>query len=217
MKKPLLTICFLWFIWVANTQNQNHLHIKSGKTFSTFLFKDSESAKETNLNHISGNYFGISFDTQIGKRSVIRPELGFREAGARSILNETKIQWNFGYLDLGGVYLFNLLAKDKINVYAGVGINLGFMLIGEQSVGNTYFNVKKERAIKTLDFATQYLAGAKIKVAENIHVTLEYRYQLGLLNIETDAQNPDQITHNRMHGIIAGLSFNLSKQKSDEN
>lgn len=216
MKKSILIIYCMWLVSIVTAQNQNHLHLKSGKTFSTFLFKDSESNKEKNLNHLSGNYFGVSYDAHLGKRSVIRPELGFREAGASTLINETKIQWNFSYLDMGGAYIFNLVAKEKTQVYAGAGINLGFLLMGEQSVGNAYFDVKKERAIKTLDLATQYLAGTKIKVSENIYVSLEYRYQLGLLNIETDGQNPDQVSRNRMHGIVAGLSFNLSKNKNNE-
>jgi hypothetical protein len=209
MKKFLLFAIAL--IGVSGIYAQSHLHLKSGKTFSTFFFKDSESVKEKNLNYVARNYFGISYDAHIGNRSIFRPEVGFRESGATTIIDNTKYKWDFSYLDLNLSYLFKALGNEKYGVYAGVGPNLGFLLMGEQAIGNDYFDVKKERAIKTVDFGVNFLVNSKIKVAENIFVTLEYRYAFGLLNIETDGANPDQITRNRAHGVLAGLSFNLTK------
>ena len=78
MKKIACIILSIWTWSAMNAQNENHLHLKTGKTFSTFLFKDSEGGKEKSLNHISGNYFGISYDAHLGKRNVIRTEFGFR-------------------------------------------------------------------------------------------------------------------------------------------
>ncbi len=210
MKKIILTLITLSF-WVFASA-QSHLHLKSGKSFSSFLFKDSESFKEKDLDYAFNNYFAISYDNYLSERNILRAEFGLREAGAKAIIDEVKYEWNFNYLDLQVAYLFKYLGNEKYGLHVGAAPYLGFLLTGEQSVGQTYYNVKKERAIKTVDFGVNFLTNAQFRVAENIYVTLEYRYGLGLLNIETDGDNPDQVTRNRSHFVLAGLSFNLNKK-----
>lgn len=214
MKKTVLILITLFFM--VGTKAQNHIHLKSGKAFTSFLFKDSESLKEKDLTHTFNNYFGISYENYLSERSILRAELGFREGGAKAIIDEIKYEWNFNYLDLNLGYLFKFLGNERYGLHLGASPYLGFLLAGEQSIGETYFDVKKERAIKTVDFGLNFLTNAQFKVAENIYVTLEYRYSLGLLNIETDGTNPEQETRNRGHFILAGLSFNLNKKTEDE-
>ena len=209
MKKILLSLFAISITWAAISQN--HLHLKSGKSFTSFMFKDSEGVKDKNLNYVFNNYFGISYDKYLNDRNIIRGEFAFREAGAQAIIDEVKYEWNFNYLDLNVAYLFKYLGNDRFGLHIGAAPTLGFLLTGEQSIGQQYFDVKKERAIKTVDFGINFLTNAQFKVADKISVLLEYRYGLGLLNIETDGNNPDQVTQNRSHFILAGLSFNLNK------
>ena len=213
MKKTLLTLITLSLSFAAIAQH--HLHLKSGFSFTSFVFKDSKSLKTKDLNHVFNNYTAISYDSHLAKRHILRAELGFRQAGAKAILDQTKYEWKFNYLDLNVAYLFKFLGNEKYSLNIGTGPYLGFLINGEQSIGETYYNVKKERAINTVDLGLTFLTNAEFKVAENISVTLEYRYGLGLLNIENDKINPSQSTKNTSHYVLAGLSFNL-KTKKDE-
>ena len=214
MKKTLLTLIVLSFSFAAIAQN--HIHLKSGVSFTSFVFKNSESIKTKDLTHVFNNYSAFSYENYFAKRNILRAELGLRQAGAKAIMDEMKYEWKFNYLDVNLAYLFKFLGNENYGLHIGASPYLGFLLGGEQSIGETYYDVKDERAIKTIDVGVNFLANAQFKVAENIFVSLEYRYGLGMLNIETDESNPDQVTKNTSHSILAGLSFNLSKKEKNE-
>lgn len=214
MKKTLLTLIIMGFSLAAIAQH--HIHLKSGVSLSSFVFKDSESIKNKNLTHVFNNYSAVSYDADILKIHVLRAELGFRQAGAKAIVDQEKYEWNFNYLDVNLAYLIKFVGNEKYGLHVGAGPYLGFLLSGEQSIGDVYYNVKKERAINTLDLGLNFLANGQFKVSENISISLEYRYGLGLLNVETDGTNPDQVTRNKTHYFLAGLSFNLINKKNKE-
>lgn len=215
MKKTLLTLITLSICFAAIAQH--HIEIKSGVNFSSFVFKDSKSIKAKDLTHVFNNYSAISYEAHLGKnkRHIVRPELGFRQSGARIIKDKTKYEWKFNYLDVNLTYMFKFLGNDNYGLHVGAGPNLGFLLTGEQSIGEEYYDVIDENQIKILDVGLNFLANAQFKVSKNIFVSVEYRYGLGLLNIESDE---DQRTRSTNHYILAGLLFNLNlkNKKEDE-
>lgn len=214
MKKQLLTIIALSFSIAAIAQS--HITLKSGISFTSFVFKDSESIKTKDLTHVFNNYSAFSYENYIGERNILRAELGLRQAGSKAIIDEVRYHWDFNYLDINLAYLFKIVGNENYGLHIGASPYIGFLLSGEQSIGESYYDVKEDKSIKTIDSGINFLANAQFKVAENIFVSLEYRYGLGLVNIETDDINPDQYSRNNAHSILAGLSFNLSKKDKDE-
>lgn len=203
--KHLLTACFCLFL--LSSQAQNQLHVKSGKTFSTFMFRNSEKTKDETLNHITNNFFGMSYDMHFGKLQVLRPEVSYREAGARSILNSQKLSWKLNYLDINMAYMLKILDFEKIKLYQGVAPGMAVLLAGEQFIGQEYHDLKAEKSIKNIDYGVNFILTSKIKVLENVFLTLEYRYGLGIYQIETNKNQSAQTSRNRFHGVIFGLAL----------
>lgn len=207
MKKNLLLLCA--FFLAFSSMAQNHFQVKSGKTFSTFLFRDSDKNKDETLNYITNNFLGLSYDFNLGKLHVLRPEVSYREGGARSQWNNRRLFWKLNYLDVNFAYLIKVLDFEKIKIYQGVAPGLGFLMSGEQYIGDDYFDVKESGTLRKLDFGVNFMANAKIKVIENVFLTIEYRYGLGIRQIETNAAQTSQVSRNRFHAAIFGVAIPL--------
>jgi hypothetical protein len=205
MKK--ITLISLLLFSALGAYSQHHLHVKSGKTFSTFLFRNSENTKDETLNHIANNFIGMSYDMNLGKLHVFRPEVAYREAGARSALNNQKLSWNLNYIDVNVAYMLKILDLEKIKLYQGVAPGVGILLSGEQFIGQDYYDLKEEKALKTLDYGINFMLNSKIRILENVFLSVEYRYGLGIRQIEANPSATSQISRNRFHAALFGLAF----------
>lgn len=203
--KYFLTLMAALFFLKANAQNQ--LHVKSGKTFSTFMFRNSEKTKDESLNHITNNFFGMSYDMHFGKLQVLRPEVSYREAGARSVLNNQKLSWKLNYLDINMAYMLKILDFEKIKLYQGVAPGMGILLAGEQFIGQEYHDLKAEKSLKNIDYGVNFILTSKIKILDNVFLSIEYRYGLGIYQIESNKNQSTQTSRNRFHGVIFGLAL----------
>lgn len=208
MKKAIAILVFI--AATTSTIGQNQLHVKGGPTFSTFLFRNSESDRDESLKHLNTSYFGVSYDMLFGEKHLIRPEIAYKQAGARSDLNNIPLRWELNYLDINVSYSFQLYAWEKVQLYMGLGPAMSILMGGEQQIGDRVYDVVEEESLKRIDFGVNFMAHSKFLISENLYLTLEYRYGLGILQIESNVDQPDeQTSRNRYHAVLAGLAFNL--------
>ena len=142
MRKQLLTLCAASLIGFTG-QGQMKLtdiNLVGGRNFSTFSFKDSEGSKDKTLNYAGLNTFGINFNLTAG-RHILRPELSFRQAGAKSDYDGIALSWKMNYLDVNLAYLVNVLNSERFVVAPGIGLGAGYMLNGEQYIGSTRYSI----------------------------------------------------------------------------
>lgn len=207
MKKSLV---FLVVLLSGSALAQNQLQVKAGQTFSTFLFRDSQDDKDESLKHISTNVLGLSYDMLFGEKHLVRPELIYRSAGARSDINNIPLRWELHYLDLNVSYSYQIYGGEKFQLYQGVGPSMGILMGGEQQMGQFVYDVVETESLKRIDLGVNFMAHAKFMLTDDLFLSLEYRYGLGLGQIESNVnQTTEQISRNRYHGAIVGLSFNL--------
>lgn len=205
MKKFIPIILAICSVTIAHAQSQ--MHVKAGKVFSTFLFRNSDNNRDETLKYVANNYLGISYDIAVGQRHLFRPEIAYREAGARSQINNLKLSWDLKYFDFNFSYLFKTYGNQKFSLYQGFGPSFGYLLAGEQYTGLNYVDLKENKSLKTTDFGLNFIANAKLRIIDSLYLSVEYRYGLGLQQIEKDANKPSQVTRNRYHGVLLGLSF----------
>lgn len=208
----ILTLLILGLMLQAKAQTQ--LHIKTGFTASSFFYKNSKEQSAKDLQFLIGNYTSLGCDANFGGH-FIRPELGFRQAGAITYINRSKIKWDIKYIDLHFGYGYNYYRGKKVMLGVGAGINLGVLLNGEQTTGSEAFNLLKEKAMRQIDLGANGFANAKIKMADGVYLSLEYRYNVSMLNIETDSNSP-QTTRNQSHNFLAGIAITLKSAAQSE-
>jgi hypothetical protein len=210
MKLRITFLAFLLGAVVLSASAQPQLHVKSGISASSFFFKNAKGETEKNLQYLMGNYTAIGCDAHFGAHAI-RSELGYRQAGAAQYLYKTKLSWNLKYIDLNAGYEYNYFRSKRIALGLGTAINLGIMLQGEQRTGSETYNVLKEKALREIDFGANAFTNAKVRMAEGLYLTLEYRYNVSVLNIETDKALPAQTTRNQSHNFLVGIAISLNK------
>jgi hypothetical protein len=182
------------------------INLVGGRNFSTFSFKNSEGSKDQKLNYVGLNTFGVNFNLTAG-RHILRPELSFRQAGAKSDYEGIPLSWKMNYLDVNLAYLVNVLNSERFVVAPGVGLGAGYMLNGEQYIGSTRYSITDTKALKPFDFGFQGLAHFRANITDNLSLSLEYRFGMGITQIE-NADNA-QKSRNIYQAALLGIGIRL--------
>jgi hypothetical protein len=208
MKKVSLLILIIISFQELNAQLEAEgLTITGGKNFASFLFRNDANEKDEQMKYEMLNSFGVNASF-ISDRHVIRPELLFRQAGARSDFNGLPLSWRMNYAELNFAYFYSIFQKGIFDVRSGLGLSAAYMLNGEQFIGEQRFSIVEENAMNRFDLGFQLLANSKAQLSDSFYLTLEYRFGLGITQIENEPDN--QRTRNIYHGALIGLGFNLN-------
>jgi hypothetical protein len=216
MRKPLL-LALLGSAFTIQSYAQMKLEeitLVGGKNFSSFLFKDSEGSKDKTLNYHMLNSFGIHFGLQ-GGNHILRPEIMFRQAGAKSDFEGTALSWKMNYLDVNLAYLYSVVNTNRFALSPGVGIGAGYMLNGDQYIGDTRYKIAESSALKRFDFGFHGIANFKAYITDYFSLSLEYRFGMGITQIENDVNA--QQSRNIYHSALLGLGFRLGTKSAPRN
>jgi hypothetical protein len=216
MKYFILIGLFLLIGVLANAQDSKliqHLNFSYGKTFTGFQYENDLGQEDENLTFTNGNAYAISLGMRIGKRHLLRPEILYSEAGAKSEFLNDPISWKLNYLGVGASYLFHVFNLPNFSISPGVIIGYDYLLKGEQNIGEISYDLKETDALKTWDLNAGALISGRFKVTESLSIIAEYRYNLGLNQIEK--KDEGERTKNFAHKALIGLSFNISRHEKD--
>jgi hypothetical protein len=216
MKHYFLSGLFLIIGVLANAQDTKliqHLNFSYGKTFTGFYYENAMGQKDENLSLSSGNAYALSLGMRLGERHQLRPEILYSEAGAKSEFLNDPISWKLNYIGFRASYLFHVFNKSNFSISPGVIIGYDYLLKGDQFIGNTKYDLKETDALKAWDLNAGALLSGRFKVTESLSIIAEYRYNLGLNQIEK--KDEGERTKNFAHKALIGLSFNISGHEKD--
>ena len=183
-----------------------HLTLTEGKTFSTFLFENSEAMQDPNLGPVLLNTFGMNGIFSNGKH-IIRPEFLFRQGGAQSSVKSTSVSWRLNYMDLNLGYIYSPFDSKRVSISPGIAFGLSYMVNGEQLIGTTRYSILETGALSRIDLNLMGICRIKTQITENIDLSLEYRCGYGLIQIERD--ETAQKTHNFYQSALLGIGFKI--------
>lgn len=216
MKKSILTaVIGLFMSSVTYAQmGLESIHVLGGKTYASFLYRNSEAQKDDYLSFTGLNSYGLNFNFSSDKH-VLRPELMFRQAGATSESESLPVSWRMNYFDVNFAYLYKAIETSNFEVSPGIALGAGYMLNGEQFVGETRYDIANNEALKRFDYGFQGIANFKAKISYNFHVSLEYRFGMGISQIENDITA--QQSRNIYHSALLGLGFVINGSSAPRN
>lgn len=206
MKKIIIAATLL-FGMTAMAQNGPSISINllGGPQFSNFIFHNSEDVKSENLSYKMGTAFGVSMEVN-GNRNIFRPEIMFQQGGAKTNFTGTDMHWKTNYLALNLGYMYSVVETRTFSLQPGLAFGVNYMVSGDQTIGSSRLNIVEEESLSRLDLEAMAFLNGKVHVTPMFSVGLEYRFGLGLLNIEKDM---NQATRNINHGIMLNLGFTI--------
>jgi hypothetical protein len=175
-----------------------------GKNTTKFLYAFGSETKPTQW--INDNSYSLNVNFALAPKHFLRPEVNYYQAGAKSNVDNLALAWRLNYLGLGCGYAYKALSLKTISVSTGVSFGLDFMTKGEQTIGNERYSITESDILKRLNVGTSLFANAQIKVTETLYLQFEYRFGIGLNQIEKDV---GEKTRNISNTALIGLSFKL--------
>ena len=210
MKKLFLSITLFAISFGFKAQDGKllqQINFNAGKTFSSFMYRDANGNKDENLSYSSGNTYNLSIGLGLGSKHVLRPEIIYSELGAKSSTLDIPVDWKLNYIGVGASYLFKFINKESISLSPGAIIGYDYLLKGEQTIGSARYNLNEIDALKVWDLNAGLLLNSRFKVTESLYLNFEYRFNMGLNQIEK--QDQGEKSKNIGHRALIGVSFNL--------
>ncbi|HZH85983.1 MAG TPA: hypothetical protein VFD77_01615 [Brumimicrobium sp.] len=208
MKKLIVFVALAFSsMTMAQSFGLSTINLVGGKQFSTFAFKNSNDEKDKTLKYQMYNAFGVNAAFK-GGRHILRPELMLRQAGARTTFNDVQINWKMNYANLNVAYLYSILEGRTFSIQPGVAISAGYMLNGEQEIGQTRLDIIEEESMTRFEVGAIGMLNATAQITPSFSIGLEYRFGIGLNHVENDIN--EQITRNLYHGAMLNLGFSLN-------
>jgi hypothetical protein len=214
MKKLFVLFALIGLSFASSAQDKfviSQVNFNAGKTFSTFLYEDINSQKDTNISYTSGNSYALNIGMNLGAKHLMRAEINYSELGAKSRFLNDQLNWKLNYLGFGVHYIFHLLQSTSYSLSTGAIISFDYLLKGEQNVGDLSYNLKETDALKTWNLSSAALLNGRFKVTESLSIMAEYRFGIGINQIEK--KDLGEKTRNLSHKVLIGLSFNISQHE----
>ena len=206
--KRILFFIFVSFSFCANAQDK--INLDFAQVFSGFKFKDSQGNKDAYLSTDIKFSYGLSYIKTFKNGLYIKPELRYKNMGANSSVDNTKIQWDLNYIDfnLGGGYVFN---KYRLKPFIGAAFYYAYMFKGSQSVGSDSYDLIKNKALSTTDYGVNINLGLRYDFSENAGVFFEYRNSTGLCQLDKNIDGGSKELYNKSSSFHFGLAFSIVK------
>jgi hypothetical protein len=203
VKKNIFSIIALlsFFVHISGSKGQSTMVFDAGQMFSTYYYKDAQGVIKDFSNNITGCYsLGYHYITNNGL--FIRTGISMRKGGASLVYNGINTDWTTQYADinLGAGYMVN---KWRVKPYFSASPYFAYMLKGEQTLGQNKYDIKQNKSMKTNDIGVYIIPGLKVALTNYISFYVEYKYLLGLSNIEV---TPGQQAFNRGFSLNLGIA-----------
>ena len=194
MKKLLVSLIVLLCVFYVNAQDNFSLHF--AQTYAKFKFVDSDGNSDENLTSDIKYSYGLNYSKVFAQGIFIRPELGYKNLGATSILNNQKLDWSLHYVDVnaGGGYIIN---KYKLKPYLGAAFYFSYLYKANQTTGSYYYDIKANEDIKGIDYGFNVYLGAIYGFTDIASVFFELRNSTGLCQLEPNTEGQSQELYNR--------------------
>lgn len=179
--------------------------LKGGVNLATLEIDDDSQSNEVNTNNKTSFHAGVFANIPIGGMFRFQPEVVYSGQGTKystSGIGAVKGEFNFHYLNVP----LMLQVQTNGGFFVEAGPQIGFLLKGENKIGNNEEDVKDE--MKKTDFS----AGVGLGYLSRIGLGLNGRYNLGFTNVwDNDASGDDAKLKNRV--IQMGLVYHFGAHK----
>jgi hypothetical protein len=223
MKKLLtLSLCVFCLMVVFVSQSRAvQFGLKGGLNWSKYASPTAsvpadEYISKYNMGWLIGGFYNFKLSDQFS----IQPEIYYTRIGEKEtnpLLTGLVMLAAVGatykelldYIQVPVLAKFKVLRKGPFSPFLQAGPYLGFLLSGKYKTfdasGAVLFQGDLKQYYKTLDFGLAFSGGLEYEMGNKL-VFLEFRYNLGLTNIEKETDTT-YITKHRTLMVLVGVGF----------
>ena len=186
MKKLAL---LLTFFVATQTSFAQEVYFYTGKNFTTYDYKNSSGATNPNLKNGTGNFYELGYTKPLANEKInIHLGLALNEYNSVGGNNTNSYSWDTQYLGILSRLSYSLLdRRSSFDILPHLGINLGTIISGKQTINGTYFDLTKEKEFSGLLVTPSLGLQVKYNLSAYGYISLGYNYCKGFnLSNSTD-------------------------------
>ncbi|SNR82244.1 outer membrane beta-barrel protein [Lutibacter flavus] len=172
-------ITLLFFLFLGITTFGQQIYIETGKTASSFEFKDSQGTSLENMQATTNNHLAVGFKSQVFTKNL-NLSLGLTYNSYGSIASNQGLdnyyEWNTDYLGVNLGFDYNLFNVNKFTFYLKAATSVEFIVQGNQIINNQIFNIVGVQEFNSAAIFLKGGAGISYPVSEKSTLYLSYIY-----------------------------------------
>lgn len=177
MKKLTILIVIIFSLQRVHSQE---VYFSAGKNFTTYDYKNSSGASNSNLKSGSGNFFELGYIKPL-KNEKFSYSVGlalneYNNVGGNSVNSYT---WNTQYLGAQGGFTYSVLDRGDFDILPKFGLNMGTIISGKQTINGTYYDLTKEKEFTGLLITPSLGVQVKYNLSAYGFISLGYNYCKG--------------------------------------
>jgi hypothetical protein len=190
---------------------QTFVGVYGGQTISTFRFVDEDGGADMQQRSVTGGTYHLGLEHHMPSQLYLSAAFGYKKAGSATTVDQTVVTYRLDYADLqfkGGITFFQqgIYNKSIWSPFVELGLYAGMAWKMEQMIGDAFYDLMKEGALKKTDAGALGGAGLLFTAGNHLRIKVGAFYQRGLLSIE---ESSDQKTFNKIISIEGGLFLKL--------
>ena len=185
MKKLLILIVIMFSLQSVHSQE---VYFSAGKNFTTYDYKNSSGASNTNLKSGTGNFFELGYIKPLqNEKFAYSVGLALNEYNSVGGNSANSYTWNTQYLGAQGGFTYSILDRGDFDILPKFGLNMGTIISGKQTINGTYYDLTKEKEFSGLLLTPSLGFQVKYNLSSDGFISLGYSYCKGFnLSNSTD-------------------------------
>ncbi|MEH6538094.1 MAG: OmpA family protein [Psychroserpens sp.] len=206
MKSYIVFACLFLSYFSVNSQQ---LYFESGKTISSFDYKNSQGESLDNLQSSNHTYLSLGYRTKFfAKGLFVNFNGNFYEYGAigSDVDFDNYFEWDLSYLGASLGFDFEIFKPGNFTIYIKASAGAEFLIQGTQTLNDQVFNLSDQEDFDSAIYVIRAGLGMQYAVSQGLSVFTQYMY--GTSDAFKDVQGDLKI---KTHNIGIGLLVSLKK------
>lgn len=219
MNRKIQTVLLLFLLSISTKITAQEVYLETGKTLSTFDYKNSQGIELDNLQATSHNYISTGYARPIFtdklKVSLGASYASYGAIGSDDVLGN-RMKWDINYLEFILGLDYTILHINDISLYVKGATSLGVLLQGTQTLNNSIMDLKGQDDFDKALGDFRVGAGLQIPASDNLSFYIQYMYGKTLANTKgSDSTGDKEALRIQSSNIGLGVAIQLFSSKKE--
>ncbi|MEZ7901204.1 MAG: hypothetical protein ACI8RY_000144 [Urechidicola sp.] len=189
MTKNIISTSFFFLFF--NCMFSQGVFFTFGKTITGYDYTNSEGESIDELKRGLGNFFEVGGVFALNRNQHLNYEVGITlsQFNSKATIDRHFYSWETSYIGIQNVINYNFfkfstfnfsrnnsLLLSDFNLFVKGGLNVSYIIYGEQIVGSRTYDISKNEEFKGFFVQPLMGVGAKIKIVRNIGLSIGYNF-----------------------------------------
>lgn len=185
MNKKIYYLFLLLLVSVFTKMHAQEIYFETGKSLSTFDYKNSKGEKLDNVQATSHNIISAGYAKSVFTDNL-KVSLGSSYAGYGAIASDdlvgTKMKWDLNYLEFALGIDYTVAHFNSISLYLKGATSMSFLVQGSQVINNKVIDLKGNDNFDSSLNSFKIGGGIQVPATDQLSIYIQYMYGKSLSN-----------------------------------